>query len=48
MRTSPGASPLPWKIMDTMGLDVFTGESDVRNILKAVDGHVPNGYVVSL
>ncbi|KAK3754497.1 hypothetical protein QZH41_019891 [Actinostola sp. cb2023] len=41
-------SPLPWRICDTMGLNDNTDESDIRNVLKAVDGHVPNKYTFTV
>jgi hypothetical protein len=30
-----------------MGLEANPGESDVKNILNAVDGHVPDRFKVS-
>ncbi|XP_031575091.1 interferon-induced protein 44-like [Actinia tenebrosa] len=41
----PDSNPLPWRICDTPGLNYsLDTDCDVTNILKTVDGHVPDRF----
>ncbi|XP_031555682.1 interferon-induced protein 44-like [Actinia tenebrosa] len=40
------SEPLRWRICDTMGLQPHR-ENDCANILKAIDGHVPDRFKFS-
>jgi hypothetical protein len=47
LKTAPDSNPLPVRIYDTMGLESGQDDTDINNIIKIIDGHVPDKHQVS-